>query len=122
VSEIREMLSDMRTAEIRTFETGATRDSDDGKYDYEGFLCPEVLTRYAEYMHKHRIQADGNLRASDNWQCGIPRNQYIKSAWRHFMAMWRTHRRGEETNEDDLCALIFNISGYLHETLKDKQL
>jgi len=35
---------------VRTFDTGATRDTEDGKLDYEGFLSGRVLKRYAEYM------------------------------------------------------------------------
>src|SRR5262249_20215749 len=56
----------------RIFKTGATRDTDTGKLDYEGFLSPLVLKRYAEYMHQHRVMKDGAMRASDNWQRGIP--------------------------------------------------
>ena len=105
---------------MRTFESGATRDNDETKLDYEGFLSPLVLERYAQYMHKHRKQADGNLRASDNWQKGIPMSAYIKSMWRHFMDVWRQWRglKGEDTFEESLCALIFNASGMLHEQLK----
>ena len=108
---------------MRTFETGATRDTDEGKYDYEGFLSPLVLRRYAEYMHKHRKQADGKIRASDNWQKGIPTEQYMKSMWRHFMEVWVLHRlRASEPIHDDmteiLCALLFNVMGYLHEEIK----
>lgn len=99
------------------FETGATRDLDDNKYDFEGFLSPLVLERYAQYMHQHRKQADGQLRASDNWQKGIPKDAYMKSGWRHFFAWWAGHRKGQII-EDDLCALLFNIMGYLHEHLK----
>lgn len=113
-----DMLTDMRTAIIRTFESGATRDSDNGKYDYEGFLSPAVLERFAEYMHKCRIQSDGNLRDSDNWQKGIPQDQYMKSAWRHFHAWWKGHRNGT-VSQDDLCAMMFNVMGYLHENLKE---
>jgi len=113
--------------DMRTFETGATRDTDEGKYDYEGFLSPLVLRRYAEYMHKHRKQADGKIRASDNWQNGIPTEQYMKSMWRHFMEVWEFHRirlnnKPTITNLDDLqdtlCALLFNVMGYLHEEIK----
>ena len=57
---------------MRRFETGATRDSDDTKLDFEGFLAPECIVRYAEYMQRHRIQPDDELRASDNWQLGMP--------------------------------------------------
>lgn len=105
---------------MREFETGATRDTDEGKYDYEGFLSPLVIERYAEYMHKHRKQADGKMRDSDNWQKGIPITQYIKSLWRHFFAVWKGHRHGT-ISEDDLCAVIFNGMGALHEILKAKE-
>lgn len=109
---------------MRTFETGATRNLDDDKYDYEGFLSPLVLERYAEYMHKHRKQADGVLRDSDNWQKGIPEAQYMKSGFRHFFDWWSWHRGlpVAETLEDALCALMFNVMGYLHETLKKRPL
>ena len=105
---------------MRTFESGATRDSDETKLDYEGFLSPLVIDRYAQYMHKHRKQADGKLRASDNWQQGIPMSAYMKSMWRHFLDVWRQWRglKGEDTFEESLCALIFNASGMLHEQLK----
>lgn len=109
---------------MRTFATGATRDAEDGKYDYEGFLSPLVLERFAQYMHKHRKQADGKLRDSDNWQKGIPLAAYIKSAWRHFMDWWFAHRFGRltrEETEDALCALMFNVMGYLHEYLRGAQ-
>ena len=107
----------MKKRSVRQFETGATRDDDAGKLDFDGFLSPEVLQCYAEYMNKHRVQSDGNLRASDNWQKGIPREQYRKSAWRHFYDWWRKHREGEDTTEA-ACALLFNVMGDLHEKLK----
>jgi len=108
--------------DIREFDTGATRDTSDDKLDFEGFLSPIVLERFAEYMHKHRFQADGEKRASDNWQKGMPKDAYMKSAFRHFMDLWKEHRGHDsrEGVEDALCALMFNIQGYLHEHLKDK--
>lgn len=107
----------------RKFETGATRDTDEGKYDYEGFLSPLVLERYGQYMNKHRKQSDGKLRDSDNWQKGIPQTAYIKSAFRHFFDWWKEHRGLPSTEglEDALCALLFNVMGYLHEHLKRKK-
>jgi len=107
---------------MRNFDTGATRDTENGKYDYEGFLSPLVIQKYAEYMNKHRFQADGVVRESDNWQKGIPLDVYMKSAWRHFMDWWMEHRNhpSREGLEDALCGLMFNVSGYLHETIKDK--
>ncbi len=107
---------------MRTFDTGATRDSDDTKLDYDGFLSPLVLERFAQYMHKNRVQADGGLRSSDNWQKGIPQDAYMKSAWRHFMAWWGRHRQGwGDMTEEDICALMFNAQGYLHELIRVRQ-
>jgi hypothetical protein len=109
---------------MRNFDSGATRDSDEGKYDYEGFLSPLVIERYGEYMHQNRVQADGKLRDSDNWQKGIPMEAYMKSGWRHFMDWWINHRHPEVINydklEEALCALMFNVMGYLHELLKKR--
>jgi hypothetical protein len=105
---------------MRTFETGATRDDDKEKIDYEGFLSPLALEVFGKYMHKHRKQADGSLRSSDNWQKGIPVEQYMKSAWRHFFAVWRGHRAGK-IDLDDLCALLFNVQGLLHEKVKQEK-
>lgn len=109
---------------MRQFKTGATRNIDASKYDYEGFLSPLVLTRFAEYMHKNRVQADGKVRDSDNWQKGMPLDAYIKSGWRHFMEWWSLHRSKEKAAfvlEEALCALLFNVQGYLHEHLKAKE-
>lgn len=105
---------------MRNFPTGATRDSDDGKLDYEGFLNPRVIRRYAEYMHEHRRMPDGSVRASDNWQRGIPIGQYMKSLWRHFHDVWSTYREGGLPDEEALCAVMFNTMGMLLETMKAK--
>ena len=104
---------------MRVFDSGATRDSDDDKLDFEGFFSPVVLLRYGEYMHQHRLQSDGSLRASDNWQRGVPRAQYLKSLLRHTLDLWLLHRGhpARDTLENTLCAIIFNAMGYLHETL-----
>lgn len=115
---------------IRTFDTGATRDSELGKFDYEGFLSPCVLERYAEYMDKHRVQSDGKLRDSDNWQKGIPVTAYTKSLWRHFFDVWKIHRgyqvfdpKGGHAidQEEALCGLIFNAMGLLHTLTDDRE-
>ncbi|HVI55470.1 MAG TPA: hypothetical protein VM621_10515 [Luteibacter sp.] len=107
-------------AEIRQFSTGATRDTDAGKLDFDGFLSPLVLRQYADYMHAHRKLPDGSLRASDNWTLGIARDVYMKSLWRHFFAVWE-ESKGIETPDglvENLCAVLFNASGMLHEVLK----
>ena len=106
---------------LRTFDTGATRDTDEGKLDYEGFISPLVLECYAEYMHSNRMQSDGKMRDSDNWQRGIPRSAYMKSGWRHFFDWWKLHRglNAECTVKVALCALMFNVMGYLHTLLEE---
>lgn len=107
---------------MRQFKSGATRDNCEGKYDYEGFFSPLVVERFGQYMNKHRKQSDGNLRDSDNWQRGIPKEAYMKSAWRHFIDWWKEHRGlfTKDGLEEALCALLFNVQGYLHEHLKEK--
>ena len=112
---------------MRKFKTGATRDTDDTKNDYEGFLCPLVIEEFGNYMTVHRKQADGELRDSDNWQKGIPQEAYMKSMWRHFHQLWKLHRGYPVFDERDgrpidkieaLMAVLFNVQGYAHEELK----
>lgn len=105
---------------MRHFKTGATRNNDEDKVDYEGFLSPLAIEAYGEYMHKAREQDDGSIRDSDNWQKGIPIPEYMKSMWRHFFSVWKKHRAGED-NTEDLCALLFNVQGYLHEKIKHER-
>lgn len=116
-------------SKIRTFKTGATRDADDGKLDYEAFLSPLALRAFAQYMHQHRLQPDGKLRPGDNWQRGIPIDAYMKSQWRHHVDCWLLHRGHKITDpktgqpvtmKDALCAVIFNAFGHLHELLKNE--
>ncbi len=108
---------------IRTFDSGATRDTAEGKHDFEGFLSPAVINRFGEYMTKHRKQSDGSLRDSDNWQKGIPQDQYMKSLLRHVHDMWLQHRgfEGQDDLEESICAILFNAQGYLHEKLKERK-
>jgi hypothetical protein len=112
---------------VRAFDTGATRDADDEKFDPEGFIDPRVLFAYSKYMHKNRHQSDGTLRASDNWQKGIPRDQYMKSLLRHVMDLWADHRGCPQSRNEDgqvppldetLGGILFNAMGYWHEVLK----
>lgn len=105
---------------MREFDTGATRDTEETKIDYEGFLSPLVIEAYGRYMDRHRRTPRG-LRDSDNWQKGIPLNEYMKSGFRHFHEWWSMHRKWKPDNienaEEFICALLFNASGYLHERL-----
>ena len=117
------------SGKVRKFETGATRDTDENKLDYEAFFSPLVLERRAAFMHRNRFQSDGEVRDGDNWQKGIPLDQYAKSEWRHHHQFWKLHRgyptvdeKGNAVElEDAICALMFNLEGYLHEILKEQK-
>lgn len=110
---------------MRRFESGATRDTDEGKLDFEAFLSPLVLKRYAEYMHRHRRRSDGTMRAGDDWQQGIPKDEYAKSLLRHLLDFWLCHRQrgsaARETVTEALCGIIFNAMGYLYNLLEGKE-
>jgi hypothetical protein len=111
---------------IREFKTGANRDDDTGKLDYEAALSPIVLQAYAEYIKKHRPQPDGTLRKDDNWQKGFGEGQEhfdtcMKSLSRHYMDLWLLHRgyKAREDIEDALCGVLFNTFAYLHFIKKE---
>jgi hypothetical protein len=112
---------------LRTFNSGATRDSDDDKLDFDGFLSPEALLAFAKYMHKHRIQADGTKRPGDNWKKGIPLEAYRKSMWRHFFDAWYGLHYRESSGassahlQDALCALLFNVQGALDLLIQEEK-
>ena len=113
-------------AGMRHFGTGATRDQDTSKPDYEGFNHPLVEKAFGAYMTTHRIQPDGSVRASDNWQLGIPVDAYMKSLLRHVYDLWLHHRGcADEAVDADLvsvlCAIRFNVNGYLLEVLKARR-
>lgn len=121
------------TMGLKQFDSGATRSADTGKADYEGFLSFPALEEFGDYMNRHRIQPDGAVRDSDNWQKGIPIASYIKSLVRHALELWGLHRghvsrrlRKEYPNRDinflkreTACACFFNVQGFLHEFLKE---
>lgn len=105
---------------IRTFDSGATRDTDEGKLNYRRFFSPKVLKRRAEYMEKHRIQSNGEVRAPDNWKKGIPLEAYADSLSRHhheFESLLEDGIWGGYSIEDVICAQMFNLEGFLYELL-----
>lgn len=111
----------LRPQPVRTFESGATRSPLGDKLQYEGYLNPLVLKRFAEYMKKHQIQSNGEVRSADNWQKNIPKESLMDSGYRHFQD-WHLHHRGygaqaTEDLEESLCALLFNTMAYLKATL-----
>jgi len=111
--------------EMRKFNTGGTRDDCDNKPDFESFLSPLVIQKYAEYMHKNRKMKDGTIRDGDNWQKGFGDKHYdvcMKSLWRHFFDMWMEHRgnNSREGLESAINGILFNTMAYYHQYLKEK--
>lgn len=113
------------SGELRTFGTGATRDTGEGKHEPWGFTSALVEKRFCRYMHKHREQSDGELRDSDNWKKGIPLDAYAHSLSRHIQDL-RLHLEGfnyearEHDLEEVLCSVLFNVQGMLHEVIKKR--
>ncbi len=112
---------------MRTFSTGATRDTVKGKLSYVKALSPVALQRYVQYLSNHRLQTDGSIRDFDNWKKGIEQDVYLDGLGRHEMAVWllcqgypASDNHGPVTLEDSICGVIFNAMGMLHEILKGK--
>lgn len=112
---------------IRSFATGATRDSAAGKHDYTGFLDPRILQRYAAFMERHRQMKDGSVREPDNWKRGMPPEETVKSLIRHAFDVWMIHEYGksvrpedgtEVTLDDALGGMVFNAFSYWREKTK----
>ena len=58
--------NDNDKSQIRTFDTGATRDTANGKLNYRKALSPIVLQRYVQYLNAHRKQAECYMRDFNN--------------------------------------------------------
>lgn len=107
---------------MRKFPSGATRDDEIGKLDFEGSLHPLVLKRFAEYMRTHRGDPP---RPDDDWQKLFGEEHYdvcMRSLWRHFHDVWMEHRgyKSREGMEDALMGVMFNVMAYAYKYLKEK--
>ncbi len=68
---------------VRILESGASRDTDNGKFEYLGFMHPLNDYSFAKYMHKHRFMSDGSMRDANNWWGGFGLDVCIQSLARH---------------------------------------
>lgn len=112
---------------MEQYGTGATRSDTSARNDPEGYLSAIAIERYCEYMTKHRVQADGSIRDSDNWQKGMPFGRALKGMWRHVMHLWIRHRGFVPSDqfaaadmEEDLCAIMFNNQVMLHQLVRKR--
>jgi hypothetical protein len=106
----------------RYFDTGAYRDADADKPDYAGFQSSIVNRAFGEYMQRHRLQSDGQMRGSDNWKRGIPKDEYFRSFKRHaedLFLEWEGYDSRDGIDEA-LGGLMFNLQGFWMELLRER--
>lgn len=98
--------------ERRKFDTGAVRDSENGKEIYGETISWVAFRRYAQYMTSKR-----NLYGDGNFKRGLPVSCYEESFCRHLTKyMINKYEGGDlEKDQDHLAAMIFNIFGIMHE-------
>jgi len=107
---------------MRKFETGATRDTNHDKLDYKGFLSMIAINQFAEYMHKHRIMADGSRRDASNWKLGISLDAYEESLTRHVFEWLTALENGDRDKAYEIApAIFFNLQGFMHEEGKARR-
>lgn len=96
----------------RTFESGAIRDKEDGKPDFTETISWTAFRRYGEYM-----TAKKEKYGSGNFKKGMPIDAYERSLLRHVQKyMENKYEEGDqETEEDHLSAMLFNVFGIIHE-------
>lgn len=96
----------------QSFETGAVRDTQDGKPRFDLISAP-ALSRLAQHM------SNGAKKYGDrNWEKGIPTSRCLASAMRHLYS-WVTGDR----SEDHLSAILFNVMAIIHwEETKNKDM
>lgn len=104
---------------MREFPTGATRDTLTDKLNYKGFRSPHADRAYAEYMHGHRSQPNGEMREADNWKKGMPIDVYAESLLRHIAELHYLYETSNDyaKTKEKLCAVLFNANGWLHTLL-----
>lgn len=99
-------------AKITKFDTGAIRDSQEGKEMYTETISWTALRRYAQYMTGKRDKY-----GSGNFKKGISAESYENSLMRHVMKymMNKLEDGNLEKEEDHLSAIVFNTFGLMHE-------
>ena len=102
---------------IRTFDTGAIRDTGDDKEDYIESISWLTMKRYCEYMG---IAAKKYGRG--NWIKGIPVDSYEQSLLRHIQKYIanKNYNANLEPEVDHLSAALFNLQGIIHQEEVEK--
>ncbi len=107
------------TSNTRSQDAVATRDSEDGKLDFDGSFSPLVMARFARYMQEHKGSTN---RSCGDWKAGMSRKRYFRSLWRHHMDVaLLLYGHVKDATQDDLeealLGVMFNAQGMLYEVL-----
>ena len=92
------------------WETGAQRDSDDGK------SRPDLIPACVLMRIGHHLAAGARHYGEHNWLHGIPDSRFMASLMRHVCAI----NDGDET-EDHLSAAIFNLMGIMYNEIMSER-
>lgn len=97
---------------ITKFNTGAIRDSQEGKEDYIETIPWASMKRFAKYMTSKKAKY-----GAGNFKKGIPISSYEQSLLRHIQKYIENKYEGGtvEVNEDHLSAIVFNVFGIMYE-------
>lgn len=103
---------------ITKFNTGAIRDSQEGKEDYIETISWTAFKRYAQYMTGKKSRY-----GAGNFKKGIPIESYEASLVRHLQKYLSNKYEGGnvEKEDDHLSAILFNVFGIMHEECRPKE-
>lgn len=102
---------------VTKFNSGAIRDTQEGKNDFVETITYTGLDKFATYMTgKKKKYGEGNFKK------GIDIESYEKSLIRHWVKYMKNKYEGgqDEPDEDHISAIIFNAFGILHEQERNK--
>lgn len=94
----------------RVFDSGAVRDSNEGK------SRPDLISPYFTHRLGLRLMEGAKKYKERNWERGIPDAAFLESLERHLVA----YKMGK-TDEDHAGAIAFNIMGIIHNEETRKQ-
>jgi len=105
------------SGKVRSFSSGAIRDSEESKEDYTETISWTAFKRYAQYMTGKKAKY-----GAGNFKKGIDISSYERSLLRHVQKyMSNKYEVGNTEKDDDhISAIIFNCFGILHEEEMNK--
>lgn len=92
------------SGERQEYETGARRDTREGKGRYD-LLMPYATSRDAKHLENGAVKYGDN-----NWRKGMPCSRFLDSALRHLFKFLEGHR-----DEDHLAAVRWNVGAVMEQ-------